>query len=125
MTAPRALLIVLVGLLSTACVRLAEPAKPLDLKFTAIDGRPVDLAQLRGKVVLIDFWATWCAPCKIITPDMLALYKKYHDQGFDVVGMSVDTDKKAAQDYIAKEGIPWPEFFDRHRQEHAGGGPRR
>src|SRR5471030_1254825 len=67
--------------------------KPLDLKFTAVDGKKVDLADMRGKVVLIDFWATWCPPCRAEVPDVVATYKKYHDQGFEVVGISLDQDK--------------------------------
>jgi thiol-disulfide isomerase/thioredoxin len=87
-------------------------SKPLDLKFTAVDGRQVDLAKMRGKVVLIDFWATWCPPCKVIAPDILAAYKKYHSEGFEVIGVSVDSDKQGLLDYVKKEGVPWPQYFD-------------
>jgi thiol-disulfide isomerase/thioredoxin len=86
--------------------------KPLDLKFTSLDGRDVDLAQLRGKVVLIDFWATWCPPCKHIAPDVLDLYKKYHSQGLEVVGVSVDSDKQALLETVKTEGLPWPQYCD-------------
>jgi thiol-disulfide isomerase/thioredoxin len=83
-----------------------------DLKFTAVDGRKVDLAALHGKVVLIDFWATWCPPCRIIAPDLVQLYKKYHSQGFDIIGVSVDSDKSALLDVVKKEGMVWPQYFD-------------
>jgi len=86
-------------------------SKPLDLKFTAVDGRKVDLAKLRGKVVLIDFWATWCPPCRIISPDIVALYKKYHRQGLEIIGISADSDKGALRDFVKKEGAPWPQYF--------------
>jgi thiol-disulfide isomerase/thioredoxin len=87
-------------------------SKPLDLKFTAVDGRQVDLSQLRGKVVLVDFWATWCPPCVAISPDILGLYKKYHDQGFEIIGVSADTDKQALINFTKKEGAPWPQYFE-------------
>jgi thiol-disulfide isomerase/thioredoxin len=110
---PKFLPLLLAALLSVSCTQASvDLTKPLDLKFTAVDGRKVDFAQLRGKVVLIDAWATWCPPCRAISPDILALYKKYHDKGFEVVGISADTDKQALLDYIKKEGAPWPQYFD-------------
>jgi thiol-disulfide isomerase/thioredoxin len=94
-------------------------SKPLDLKFTAIDGRQVDLSKLRGKVVLVDFWATWCPPCRAVAPDIVTLYKKFHDQGFDVVGVSVDSDKSALLDVIKKEGLVWPQYYDGQGADNA------
>ena len=73
-------------------------SKPMELAFTALDGSAIDLAKLRGKVVLIDFWATWCPPCRGETPDVVAAYQKYHDKGFDILGISLDQDKERAAD---------------------------
>jgi thiol-disulfide isomerase/thioredoxin len=106
----------LVALAQEAQAKVAQDAdllsKPLDLKFTALDGTAVDLAQMRGKVVLVDFWATWCPPCRGETPDVVAAYQKYHAQGFEIVGISLDQDKAALQQYITDNHMPWPQYFD-------------
>lgn len=88
------------------------PGKPVDLKFTAVDGSQVDLANLHGKVVLIDFWATWCPPCRGEVPNVVAAYKKYHDQGFEIVGISLDQDKDALLAFTKENGMVWPQYFD-------------
>jgi thiol-disulfide isomerase/thioredoxin len=93
--------------------RLADiKSKPLDLKFTAVDGRVVDLSQLRGKVVLVDFWATWCPPCREEVPDVVAAYGKYHKKGFEIVGVSLDQDKDALLAFTKDKNMAWPQYFD-------------
>jgi thiol-disulfide isomerase/thioredoxin len=91
---------------------LADGTAPLDLKFTAVDGRKVDLSKMRGKVVLIDFWATWCAPCREEVPDIVAAYQKYHDKGFEVVGISLDQDQDTMTSFAKEHGMVWPQYFD-------------
>jgi peroxiredoxin len=66
-----------------------------EISLTDIDGNPVTLSSFKGKVVLVDFWASWCPPCKAILPDVVKLYKKFNAQGFEVLGVSMDTDKSA------------------------------
>ena len=90
----------------------AALGKPLTMKFQAVDGREVDLSQLRGKVVLIDFWATWCPPCRAALPGVKAAYEKLHPKGFEIIGVSFDKSKSTLTSFIAKEKMPWPQYFD-------------
>ncbi|PYJ83647.1 MAG: hypothetical protein DME22_15270 [Verrucomicrobia bacterium] len=86
--------------------------KPLAIKFAAVDGRQVDLGNLRGKVVLIDFWATWCVPCVHEVPHVKAVYDQLHPKGFEIVGISFDQKKTALQSFVLKEKMTWPQYFD-------------
>ncbi len=86
--------------------------EPLDLKFQAVDGTTVDLAKLRGKVVLLDFWATWCGPCRMEIPNVVATYKGLHSRGFEIVGISLDQNKEQMVKYTKAAGMTWPQYFD-------------
>ena len=86
--------------------------KPLELKFTAVDGREVDVSKLQGKVVLIDFWATWCGPCVAELPNVLKAYKELHPKGFEIVGISLDGEKAALEAFVKEKGMEWPQYFD-------------
>ena len=86
--------------------------KPLDLKFTAVDGTEFDLAKWRGKVVLVDFWATWCAPCRREVPNVVGTYNKLHAKGFEIVGISLDRSREQMLQFTKDNGMPWPQYFD-------------
>ncbi len=90
----------------------AAAAEMPGIHFTAVDGREVDLASLRGKVVLIDFWATWCGPCMSEIPHVVDAYNQYHEQGFEVIGISFDTSKAALERATKAKDMPWPQYFD-------------
>lgn len=86
--------------------------KPLAIQFKAVDGREVDLAKMKGKVVLIDFWATWCGPCIAELPHVKEAYEKLHPKGFEIVGISFDQSKEKLTDFIKAEKMAWPQYFD-------------
>lgn len=86
--------------------------KPISVKFKALDGREVDLGNMRDKVVLVDFWATTCGPCVRELPEVKAAYDRFHGRGFEVIGISCDTDKNRLERFLKKKKYPWPQYFD-------------
>ncbi len=77
-----------------------------------IDGNDVTFDQFKGKVTLVDFWATWCGPCKGELPNVKANYAKYHDKGFDIVGISLDQSLPPLNQFIKAEDMPWRQVWD-------------
>jgi peroxiredoxin len=94
-------------------LRRAEAlGKEFELKFTAVDGREVDLKNFRGKVVLLDFWATWCGPCVAALPTLKQTYEELQKGGLEVIGISFDQDRAKLQAFVKEKEIPWPQYFD-------------
>ena len=86
-------------------------------QFTLKDreGNSVALSSLRGQLVLIDFWASWCKPCRASMPGLKDLYKKYHDKGFEILGVSIDSDADHWKQAIAEDQTPWIHVIDESR----------
>lgn len=91
---------------------LVVGAKFPEFSVTDLDGKPLSTAALKGKATLIDFWATWCGPCRSELPNVLATYQKHHAQGFDIIGVSLDQDKAKLTEFIKTMNMTWPQYFD-------------
>jgi thiol-disulfide isomerase/thioredoxin len=103
--------------------RLTLLGKPMEISGTLLDGKPVDWESYRGKVVLVDFWATWCGPCRAEIPNVLEMYEAYHDKGFDVLGISLDATPEAAQKYVEENKLPWSSIFPKNEDEREWSNP--
>ncbi len=76
-----------------------------------MDGRLVNLTTLSNKVVLVDFWGTWCPVCVQEMPEMKKLYAQYHTNGFEIVGINFDDDPNQVQRFVKEQGLAWPQYF--------------
>lgn len=77
-----------------------------------MNGKPLALADYKGKVVLIDFWATWCGPCFGELPNVIAAYEKYHAKGFEIIGISLDDNRGALESFLKEKNMTWAQHFD-------------
>jgi peroxiredoxin len=79
---------------------------------TDIAGKPLSLEKYKGKVVLVDFWATWCVPCLMDLPNVVKLYEQRHHRGFEVIGISLDIDQPKLERFIKDKNLPWQQYCD-------------
>jgi peroxiredoxin len=91
---------------------LAPGTKFPDFEEKDLDGKALSIANYKGKVVLIDFWAVWCGPCVAELPNVLKAYEAYHGKGFEIIGISLDRDEKKLKDFLEEKKMTWPQYFD-------------
>jgi thiol-disulfide isomerase/thioredoxin len=84
----------------------------MEIAFTDTDGKEFDLAEMEDKVVLVDFWATWCGPCVAELPHVIETYNKYKNKGFEVVGISLDDNIDTLKTFTQQNKMTWPQYFD-------------
>ncbi|MDP1563364.1 MAG: redoxin family protein [Pirellulaceae bacterium] len=95
-----------------AVVRLTSVGKPIAFRGSTLAGQPFSLEKLKGKTVVIHFWATWCEPCKAEFADLQSLHAKYGKDGFEIVSVSVDESKADVEAYLTKNRLPWLHLFE-------------
>ncbi len=111
---------VLIGLVAASC-RRPEPKLPSgeaapDFQAKALGGQALSLSGLKGKVVLLDFWATWCGPCEETIPHLIELHAKKRERGLEVVGISVDDYPEDVPAFVKSHGMKYPVFVDAEKE---------
>ena len=98
-------------IIASACLAVAAQSAP-DVTLQTAEGTPVPLATYKGKVLLVDFWASWCVPCKASFPALNAIYREYQPRGLEVVAVNLDEDRRQAEAFLAAHPHQMPVVFD-------------
>ncbi len=91
--------------------RLTLKGNPLQIAGKTITGEDFNIDQWKGKVVIVDYWATWCGPCVASMPELIRLYEDLHDQGLEIIGISLDDNRTQLESFIEQKELPWPTIF--------------
>jgi peroxiredoxin len=113
---PRLLRRWIVASLTLAATLASGAASAPDFTLRTIDGRNLRLAEQRGQVVMVNFWASWCAPCRVEMPHLNRLYDKYRASGFVLLGVNVDEDPRNATGAASKMGVHFPVLLDAEKK---------
>ncbi len=101
---------------------VADGSPAPDLTMATPDGGTLSISDLKGKYVLIDFWASWCKPCRVENPNVVALYNQYKDKGFEIVGVSLDDNREAWLQAIQDDKLTWKHMSDLKKWESSSVG---
>jgi thiol-disulfide isomerase/thioredoxin len=106
-------LLLLMGVLRPLSAAETQAELPFEtLTFTTLDGRPVEFSQMRGKVILVDFWAPWCGPCIRELFGLVPVYEKYHASGFEILAVFCDKGSVSSlKTFLTKYGMTWPQHI--------------
>jgi len=99
--------------------RLELPGKEMELQGTTLAGKPFDVKELRGKVVLVDFWGVWCKACVQEVPQLQALYEFYHEKGLEVVGIDTEDERDVVTKFVVERHIPWTILYEEPKEDGA------
>lgn len=114
--------VIALGLGLAGCTGNGKPRQAPDLTLTSIDGNPIRLGDYKGQVLVVDFWATWCGPCRLEIPHLIALQTEYGGRGFQVIGVAVSDREEQVRLFSEQVGINYPTAMGTDAAVEAFGG---